>query len=206
MIDVEAIHRSTTPLGLAQALGLVIAPGARPDRCRVRHHGEAHPSCDIAVRDGRVVWSCRSCSDGGDAIALAADTWGMHRVRDFRRVAQRLGDLLGVRVEDDGNPSARGPTSTRRDPVLDVAQALDGAADDWIAGREMKRADLDVIAAARGGQLREAMRVLDEHDAATGAFNGAVDDEMDRLADAYDHRHADCECNGGTKPHTTVST
>jgi ribosomal protein S14 len=181
VINVDAIHAATTPLGLAVALGLDVARGARDERVRVRHHGEAHPSCDIARRDGRIVWACRSCSTGGDIISLAADVWGYSR-HDFRTVALRLGELLGVRVEDTA-PGRATAARPMRDPVVDVATRLDAMADDWLAGRAMRPADLAAVDAAGVDVGLEALGLLRAVDEAERAEDERRADALDAMAD-----------------------
>lgn len=156
-IDLDRIRDAgMLPLAIVTALGMHPSRGARPDRVRVLCpvHGEREPSCDVGVRDGQIVWICRSCGEGGDLFALVAAARGLDSRRDFRRVVRETADVVGVQV-DDGAPVRR---RRRRDPIVDLALAIDRAADDWIAGRVV-RAD-SIIEAATADELCEALETL----------------------------------------------
>ncbi len=201
MIDREVFR--FLPLAPTLALlGYQVAPGARADRCRFCHHGEKHASADATVRDGWILWVCRSCGGdvGGDLFSLAGDAWGMDARRQFREVATRLGDVLGVTAEAASARTA--PPRPRRDPAISVALTLDAMADDWIAGRGFRDHDVAAIEAAGFEAGCEALAVLADDDTAQRARQEAIDAELDRLAAAHERQHVGCECQGGTRPHT----
>lgn len=160
-IDLDAIRDAGMgPLAIVTALGLRPARGARPDRVRVLCpvHGEKVPSCDVGVRDGRIAWICRSCGERGDVFALVAAVRGLDVRRDFHRVVLETAEVVGVQIED-GAPVRR---RRRRDPIVDLALAIDRAADDWIAGRVVRPDTM--IETATADALGEAMLVLSRAD------------------------------------------
>lgn len=160
-IDLDAIRDAGMgPLAIVTALGLRPARGARPDRVRVLCpvHGEKVPSCDVGVRDGRIAWICRSCGERGDVFALVGAVRGIDVRRDFRRVALETAELVGVQL-DDGAPVRR---RRRRDPIVDLALAIDRAADDWIAGRVVRPDTM--IEAATTEAICEALATLTDAD------------------------------------------
>lgn len=162
MIDRDAF-RHVRPLDLARALGLKVAPRPGRDRCRVLcpWHNERTPSLALAAKAHGVAVVCRSCQAKGDHFALAAVVWGLDPVRDFRQVALRLADALGLADVDRPEPASskrRGPPA---DPLLVTAYALEAAADAYLDGRSARDADLDVIEAAGRGRCGEALAILE---------------------------------------------
>ncbi len=156
-IDLDAIRGAGMgPLAFVIALGMRPSRGARPDRVRVLCpvHQEKVPSCDVGVRQGRIAWICRSCGEGGDVFALVAAVRGLDARRDFRRVVLETAEVVGVQV-DDGAPVRR---RRRRDPIVDLALAIDRAADDWIAGRVVRTDPM--IGGASADELCEALETL----------------------------------------------
>jgi hypothetical protein len=128
------------PLALARLLGLEVARGARAHRAKVRcpWHADAHPSCVITVREGRVVAYCQACKQGGDVFHLVGAVRGLDATRGFRAVAQELADLLGVDLEVDQVERSTAPPPDPREVLADV---LDALADRWLDGLDLQPAD-----------------------------------------------------------------
>lgn len=179
MIDVDALHAAAPSdlRQLARLLGLEPARGARHDRVRVLcpAHAERSPSCDVARRCGRVVWTCRSCGAGGDLLALVGAVRGIDVRRDFGAVARAAADLLGVRLDAD-DADRRHPRRRPAPPVA-LALAIDDAAEQWLAGREVRPST--VIETATTAQIADARADLAELD----ALADDMDDALDALAD-----------------------
>jgi len=149
-----------SPRAFAEMLGIKVSRGGRVDRFRVccPWHNEKNPSCDITVKAGRIVAHCHSCHNGGDAISLAAAVWGMDERSDFVDVLQRVADMLNVTLE----------FATRRQPrevdhAADLADRMEGLADQWLVGRDVKATERDeaAMAAATPGQWERARAILD---------------------------------------------
>jgi hypothetical protein len=195
VIDVDAIHRAASalgPEGFAERLGLEIG------RQRLREgvlvccpvHAERRPSCSLAERDGRIVWHCHACHEGGDAITLVAALEGLDHRRKFRRVAERAAEILGVTLEGGPRPARR---RRRADPAVSLAMTIDRLAGEWLSGRDITRTeerpwpraeDERVIAAASHDEIAEAFADLRELD----AMRAERHHELERLADEYEAR------------------
>jgi hypothetical protein len=202
MIDLAAISSSLPePEAYVRLLGLVPHRGPRRDTVRVLcpWHNEKAPSCDVTARDGRIVARCRACNAGGDHLHLAAAAWGRDIRVDFRGVALDVARLLGVTAAD--TPRAR---PKPQDPLVVLARALERAAEDMLDGRELHPKDVATICAATDRQAELALRLIKaalHRRRVRECAEEVVDLALDRLADAYDAEHADCECSGGTKTH-----
>ena len=188
MIDLDPLHRATTPLGTARVLGLKPATGTPSHAPRVLcpAHDDARPSCVITTKAGRIVWHCHACHEGGDLVTLAAAVWGLDHRRQFRAIVDRLADLLGASLDD--RPSDRPRAAA---PAADLALAIDAMAGDLIAGRRLRPSDLARVEDASPPAISYALRALARAEEAQRAHDAAVDAELDRLADAYlhpDHR------------------
>ncbi|MBL9025990.1 MAG: hypothetical protein JNL21_27600 [Myxococcales bacterium] len=192
MIDVAAIHRATpSPVDLASLLGLEVGRQRLRDGVMVAcpAHGERRPSCSLAERDGRILWRCHACGEGGDIFTLVAAVEGLDHRRAFPEVARRTAELLGVALEEPARSPRR---ATPRDPVVDLAQTVDRLGQEWLrgadlSGRTWPRADdVLVVAAASPEQFAEAMVVLVRLD----LEQAARDDELERLADEYERATA----------------
>lgn len=162
--DVAAIHANApAPLELARALGLTLAARSRKSRkgvtviCPV--HADDNPSCDIVRRDGRVVWLCRSCNEGGDLLDLVAAVNRIDMRRGFHRVLELAAELVGV---DLAKPE---PQRRRRrvEPKVLLARAIDCAADDYRRRGTVKPSAR--IERATVAELEEAFEVLAAADA-----------------------------------------
>ncbi len=141
MVDLDAVHAAApSPLQLARLLGLRVAPGARPDRCRTScpFHDEKRPSFDLARRNGRLVGICRSCGEGGDIFAIVGAVRGLDARRDFRRVAEAAAELVGVRLDAQPWPARSARPKRRRDPAAELREAIEFASDRWVRGREVR--------------------------------------------------------------------
>jgi hypothetical protein len=181
VIDVAAIHNAApTPLAVAHALGLEVARGSTAQRCRVLcpWHSERHPSCAIATKDGRIVAHCFSCGEGGDLLAIVAATHALNPRRDFQRVAELAADLVGVRIARDG---ARATPARRRDPAVDLALAIDDAAECWLSHR--KEWPSEAIEQAKPAAIILAIRDLVEADRLDAAELAERDTALDAMAD-----------------------
>ncbi len=188
MIDRDAIHRAApAPLELANRLGLKVARGSRRERVRVccPWHNERNPSCSIIEKDGRILAHCFSCGEGGDIFALVGVVEGLSVQRDFRRVAERTAELVGVRLDDRRPSAARSP---RRDPAVLLAMAIESAANDWFHGRNIRRADAECIQSATPGQLADALADLAELEPSPCPVE-SEDDYLDRKLEEYADKH-----------------
>lgn len=187
-IDVGAIHAATpSPVEVARRLGMRIARASARDRARVGcpWHHDNDPSCDLAIKDGRLVAICRSCGNGGDLFALVAAVDGLDPRRDFRAVAEHAAELVGVSLSE-GAAFAHPPK--QRDPHSDLVMAIDQSADRWLRGcgeREGEPVvlprDAEIIRGASNEELEEAMADLREID----AIHAEADAELERLADLH---------------------
>lgn len=198
MIDVDTLHRVTTPLGAARALGLRAAPGtpAHAPRVLCPAHDDFRPSCTITVKQARIVWYCHACHEGGDLVTLAAAVWGLDHRRQFRAIVDRLGVLLGASI--DARPNDRPRAAA---PAADLALAIDAMADDHVAGRRLRPSDVARVEAATPAAISYSLRALGRAEAAQREHEATIDDELDRLADVYELKHSGCECQGGTLSH-----
>jgi len=193
VIDIDTLHRATTPLGAARALGLRPAPGtpAHAPRVLCPAHDDSRPSCIVTVKQARIVWHCHACHEGGDLVTLAAAVWGLDHRRQFCAIVDRLADLLGASL--DARPSDRPRAAA---PAADLALAIDAMADDHIAGRRLRPSDVARVEAATPAAISYALRALARAEAAQRDHEAALDDELDRLADVYQHRN----CGTHVKP------
>lgn len=196
MIDVDAIHRAAAalgPEGFADRLGLEVGRQRLRDGLLVccPWHAERRPSCGITERDGRIVAYCHSCHEGGDAITLVAALEGLDHRREFRRVAERAAEILGVALEEELPRPAR--RRRRVDPAISLAVTIDRLAAEWLAGRDITRSeqrpwprpeDEAVLAGASPDEISEAFDDLRELD----TMNAERDQELERLADEYEAR------------------
>lgn len=189
MIDRTAF-RHVDALQLARALALKTGPRPRPRRVTAFcvWHSEKNPSMDLASKDHGVAAVCRSCGESGDHFAVAAAVWGLDPRRDFRAIALRLADALGL--SDIDAPSSDRPPTRRRteDPIVALAQRIDEAADLWLAGRSARDADLRFIEAASGDDRAEALAILAATDRPAAPHRRSPSAERaDRFEEMADH-------------------
>lgn len=161
MTDLERLHAAApSPLDLCQRLGMTIARGARPDRCRVLCpvHNEKHASCDVGLRDSRIVWICRSCGEGGSLLELIAAVRGLDCRTDFRRVLEETAAVVGVAL-DERTPFRPRPA---REYLVELAWRIDLVTDRYLATGDAGYDD--VIEHATIEDLADALDVLDDSD------------------------------------------
>lgn len=174
--NVEAVHAAASSLG---ALGFVELVGLSPARgsntgrarCLCPVHADRHPSCDVAVRNGRIMWLCRSCAARGDTIGFIAAIERLDARADFRRVLEVASSLLGVTLENDRAFSRRVGRRAVVDPSVALAVTIDRAAEDWLSGR-----DFPPFSPTEPHLVAEALANLRDVD--------ALDDEQSNALDA----------------------
>ncbi len=133
MIDLSPILEAPiSPLDVVRALGLKVARGSGPYKAIVSCpiHAEKTPSCVVASRDGRIVFRCHGCGEGGDLLGLVAAVHRLDVARDFRRVA-------GSRPtwSASASPMMRGrtrPTDARGRALLGVRPPSSSSLPAWV--------------------------------------------------------------------------
>lgn len=186
MLNVDAIHAATpSPVEVARRLGLETTKVTRRSvRVRCPWHRDENPSCDLSIRDGRLVAYCRSCGEGGDLFSLVAAVEGLDPKRHFRDVVRAAADLVGVQIaDDDAKPR-------ERDPISDLAIALDAAAASWFRSGRILARDAEAIEWADPKNLREAHRLLVKADELRRKERDDVDARLELVGDILERSGA----------------
>ena len=105
-------------------------PPAGQALVRCPWHGEKNPSCALKNQGGDLVAFCRSCRQGGDAIALAAASLGLDVKSAFVETVKRIAEAVRVNIETmEHRPSRRRERAPERAPFAPTPPAPIGAGD-----------------------------------------------------------------------------
>lgn len=122
-----AVHAALAAMGaerFVRELGVrnVVRQNRRAVRVPCPVHGGKDPNCDVAERDGRIVFACFSgCGgEGGDALAFVAAVRGLDVRRDFRAVLAEGARLAGLHSLADELEGRGGPHDRRSAPGPNV--------------------------------------------------------------------------------------
>lgn len=190
--DTAAIRDAARdPFAVARALGLDERAKRQPSGVLVLcpWHSERNPSCSLTVGDdGTVRAKCFSCGEGGDVFSIVAAAYGLDARRDFRTVAARTADLLGVRV-DAARPTRPRPPTPR---AVQLAARLDAPIGSYrTRDDELERLAAECSPAERADALA-IVHALDarhaEREAQLERLAAAHVDPLNRLADELERR------------------
>lgn len=185
LYDKEALDASCPPRVLVDVLAVEWRPlpnGGALIRCP--EHDDRHPSCRLApAPNGGTLAHCPVCNIGWDHYGLFG---AFHGLRDFRDQLEALAARVGI------SPSTAGPT--HRDPLprrprrQHIGVRIDQEAERWLRGLDVKftAEEADEIGAMREGDIKSLMGALTAADLERREQQDQRDDELERLADAFD--------------------
>ena len=78
--------------GVSGALGLDGKREGAAFMVRCPAHEERTPSCNVGVKDGRLVWHCFGCGEGGDGLDLVGKVRGLQFFDALEAAAELAGE------------------------------------------------------------------------------------------------------------------